>query len=89
MEPTRKEWPCSSCQSNLGFVVNGEFAASLTSIANVTTNGVNTVYVCKNCGRQKVWFAKESAVNDAFSKNQAEAIAQRLANLLGALSANR
>jgi hypothetical protein len=84
----RKEWPCPSCQTNLGFVVGGEIAIDLNSVANITTQGVNTVFVCKKCGRQKSWFAKNMAISDAFIKNLGENIAEHLANMLGDNSGN-
>lgn len=89
MELVRKEWPCADCGLNLGFVVGGEISILMTNVVNVTSQGVNTVLVCRTCGRQKSWFAKDQAVVEAFYKNLADTVANRLARLLGDNSGNR
>ena len=89
MDSLRKDWPCPDCKQNLGFVVGGEITILMENVVNVTSQGVNTVLVCRKCGRQKSWFAKDNAVTAAFYQNQAENIAERLAKMLGGENAAR
>ncbi len=84
----RKLWPCvgvndqeKPCDQNLGNVIAGELVIDLTAVEIVNSEGVNVVLTCKNCGRPKRWFAKESAVQKAFHDYDRRGIAQEVVNV--------
>ena len=76
----RKAWPCPNCGTNLGTVVSGEIAVDRV-VELINTQGVNLVLTCPQCGRPKVWYAKEDAVLTASQRVQARLIAQAMRNL--------
>lgn len=87
----RKEWPCvgvndqeKPCNQNLGNVIAGELVIDLSAVEIVNSEGVNVVLTCKQCGRPKRWFAKESAVQKAYLDYQNRSTAQQVVNMLNA-----
>ncbi len=76
----RKAWPCPTCGTNLGTVVGGEITVDPV-VELVNTQGVNLVLTCPQCGKPKVWYAKEDAVLTASKRVEARLIAQAMRNL--------
>lgn len=67
-----KPWPCvkEGCNRNLGYIIRGEFTPDADVKSN--TSGVQTVYVCPQCGTPKVWYPKKPTVVASFLSALAE-----------------
>lgn len=84
MSDLPKKWPCPNpdCSRNLGTITKGELVVDKDSVANINTEGINLVLVCKNCGRVKVWFAKPKDMKVNFLDMMTDEIAGKVLDMI-------